>query len=303
MAHDEVPPGWTAGFRRRRTPTWTVRDLSAVIAGTRGAGSLVVRYQPVVSAADATPLAVEALVRWQLPDGSQVPPDQFVGTAESRGLGGALDAVVLQRALHQVRRWDAAGIHVHRVAVNLGRTSVLAPDLLDVVAAACANAGVGADRLVLEVLEHERLDLDVAALDGLQALADAGTTIAVDDFGSGYAGLGLLARLPVGVVKLDRGLLPGPHRVVASGAPSACALLAGTVALARTVGAEVTAEGVETPEQWALVNELGVSHVQGWLFAPALDPDDVTHFWRSHSAPAAAPVLLREGAARDPGSA
>lgn len=268
----------------REPAGWDAADLRELVAGGRSAGQLLVRYQPVVSTATSEPLAVEALVRWQRPDGSLVPPDLFVGAAEAAGLGAALDEVVLHEALHQVLRWDAAGIRVHRVGVNLGRSSIERTDLVDAVARACACAGTGPDRLVLEVLEHERLHLDDGVLDRLQALVDAGTTLAVDDFGCGYGDVGRLAQLPVGLVKLDRSLLPGSGTPLARTAPDPERLIAASVALARAVGAEVTAEGVETPEQRDACARAGVGHLQGWLFAPALEPDAVVALWRAHAA-------------------
>ncbi|PWJ53013.1 EAL domain, c-di-GMP-specific phosphodiesterase class I (or its enzymatically inactive variant) [Quadrisphaera granulorum] len=269
--------------------------LRALLAGSRAAGELLVRYQPVVKATDGEPLAVEALVRWRRPDGSMVPPDLFIGTVERLGLGGELDELVLTEALRQMTRWDAAGIRVHRVGVNLGRTSVLRDDLADVVARACATAGSTPDRLVLEVLEHERLHLDDGALMRLQGLVDAGVTLGVDDFGVGYSGVGRLAQLPVGLVKLDRSLLPGAGTSRARSAPDAELLITAVTAMARQTGADVTAEGVETPEQRAVCLRAGVGTIQGWLFAPAIDGDAVLDYWRAWSpasgrCPQSAPV-------------
>ncbi|WP_180357674.1 EAL domain-containing protein [Streptomyces sp. NP160] len=288
----------TAHRATREPSGWGVADLRELLAGGRSAGELLVRYQPVVRTCDGEPLAAEALVRWRRPDGSLVAPDGFVGVAEAHGLGAALDELVLHEALHQVLRWDAAGVRVHRVGVNLGRSSIERPDLVEAVARACACAGTGPDRLVLEVLEHERLHLDDGVLDRLQALADAGTTLAVDDFGCGYGDVGRLAQLPVGLVKLDRSLLPGSGTPLARTAPDAERLLAAVTALARGVGAEVTAEGVETPEQRAACARAGIGHLQGWLFAPALEPDAVVDLWRSYAASATAPG--QDGGAAQP---
>ncbi len=259
-------------------------DLFALLSGDPCAGELVVQYQPVVATADAEPLGAEALVRWRRPDGEVVMPDAFVRTAEASGLGTSLDEAVLRRAAQQVLAWDATGIRVHRVGVNLGRSSVLSPDLPRVVERACADAGIGPDRLMLEVVEHEELELTCAVLDRLQALVDDGVTLAVDDFGAGYAGAGLLQALPVGVLKADRVLLPCSSRPAARTAPRPGAVLAGVVALAAAAGAEVTAEGAETPEHLALLRDLGVPHAQGWLFAPSLDPDALTDHWRAWAA-------------------
>lgn len=290
---DAAVPQPAAAPPAGRQPTgWGPADLRALLAGSRAAGELLVRYQPVVRTLDAEPLAVEALVRWRRPDGSLVPPDAFVGVAEAHGLGGVLDEVVLRESLHQVRRWDEAGVRVHRVGVNLGRTSIEREDLLEVVARACACAGPGADRLVLEVLEHERLRLDAGVLERLQALVDAGATLAVDDFGSGYGGLGRMAQLPAGLVKLDRSLLPGAGTPTARTAPDPERLLAAVTTLAQSAGAEVTAEGVETPEQRAACARAGIGHLQGWLFAPALEADAVVEVFRAHAAARAAEPLL-----------
>lgn len=263
-------------------------DLLALLSGDPRAGELVVQYQPVVATADAEPLGAEALVRWRRLDGGVVMPDAFVRTAEASGLGTSLDEAVLRRAAQQVLAWDATGIRVHRVGVNLGRSSVMSPDLPRVVERACADAGIGPDRLMLEVVEHEELDLTSAVLDRLQALVDDGVTLAVDDFGAGYASAGLLQALPVGVLKADRVLLPCATRPAARTAPRPGAVLAGVVALAAAAGAEVTAEGAETPEHLALLRDLGVPHVQGWLFAASLDPDALTDHWRAWAAGRAA---------------
>lgn len=259
-----------------------LEDLRGLLAGHRTAGQLLVRYQPVVRACDAFPLGVEALVRWRRADGVLVPPDAFVGAAEEQGLGGVLDELVLREAVHQVARWDREGVRVHRVGVNMGRTSVQRQDLVDVVADACARAGTSTDRLVVEVLEQHGLELDAGVLDRLQALVDAGTTLAVDDFGSGYGDVGRLAQLPVGLVKLDRSLLPGSGAPRARTAPDPERLLVAATTFARALGADVTAEGVETVAQRDVCVGAGVGTLQGWLFAPALEPAAVAELWRSH---------------------
>lgn len=257
------------------------RSLRAVLDGRSGHGSLEVHYQPVVSVADGSPLGAEALVRWCHPRFGLVAPDSFVGAAEAAGLGGCLDTHVLLVALRQLATWDATGMTVHRVGVNLGRSSLHAPGLVATVEQACDLSGTAPARLMLEVVEHDELTLTPPRLAAVQALADADVTFALDDFGAGHAGVGLLGRLPFGVLKLDRSLLPGPHRTVAATAPDVRALLGGVVGLAAAVGAEVTAEGVETPAHRELVAELGVPHAQGWLYAPAMPAGAFETWWRA----------------------
>jgi EAL domain-containing protein (putative c-di-GMP-specific phosphodiesterase class I) len=122
----------------------------------------------------------------------------------------------------------------------------------------------------------------------VQDLTDADVTLALDDFGAGHAGVGLLGRLPFGVLKVDRSLLPGPHRCAAASAPEARAVLRGVVALAAAVGVEVTAEGVETPAQRELVAGLGVAHAQRWLYARAMPVQGFADWWTARVAAAAA---------------
>jgi EAL domain-containing protein (putative c-di-GMP-specific phosphodiesterase class I) len=257
-----------------------LRALRGVLSGEAGHGALEVYFQPVVGIGDGGPLGAEALVRWCHPQLGLLPPDTFVPAAERAGLGLRLDAAVLDLALRQVAAWDVEGMRVHRVGVNLGRTSLHAPELLDVVHRACASAGVLPDRLMLEVVEHDELTLTPARLAVVQALADADITLALDDFGAGHAGVGLLGRLPFGVLKADRSLLPGPHRVASAHAPDARRVLAGVVALAAVVGVEVTAEGIETPAHRELVADLGVPHAQGWLYSRALPAPAFAAWWR-----------------------
>jgi len=262
------------------TTSSLVGDLRAALAGVPGHGALEVHYQPVVGIADGGPLGAEALVRWCHPRLGLLSPDTFVPAAERAGLGLQLDAAVLDLALRQLATWDVEGVRVHRVGVNLGRTSLHSPELLDVVQHACGRAGVLPDRLMLEVVEHDELTLTPERLAVVQALADADITLALDDFGAGHAGVGLLGRLPFGVLKADRSLLPGPHRTAAAHAPDARRVLAGVVALAAAVGVEVTAEGIETPAHRELVADLGVPHAQGWLYSRALPAPAFAAWWR-----------------------
>ncbi len=274
--------GATADNAGVTTPgTSLARSLRAVLDGGSGHGSFQVHYQPVVAVADGAPLGAEALVRWCHPRFGLVSPNAFVGVAEAVGLGGRLDTHVLRTALRQLAAWDLGGLRVHRVGVNLGRSSLHSADLVGTVERACELSGTTADRLVLEVVEHDELDLTAPRLAAVQALADADVTIALDDFGAGHAGVGLLGRLPFRVLKLDRSLLPGPHRTVAAAAPDVRALLGGVVGLASAVGAEVTAEGVETAAHRELVADLGVPHAQGWLYAPALPAEAFEAWWRA----------------------
>ncbi|CAA9393899.1 MAG: diguanylate cyclase/phosphodiesterase (GGDEF & EAL domains) with PAS/PAC sensor(s), partial [uncultured Quadrisphaera sp.] len=160
-------------------------------ADRAAAGALVVHYQPVVDLVTGLPSGVEALVRWHHPRRGLVPPDSFLALAEAAGLGPALDRWVLHQALHQMAGWDAAGlVGLDRVAVNLGVSSVRSPTLGEDVAVALRAAAMTPQRLLLEITEHDELQADRAAAETLLALREAGVTIALDDFGAGYASIG-----------------------------------------------------------------------------------------------------------------
>ncbi len=254
-------------------------------ADRAAAGALVVHYQPVLDLVTGRPSGVEALVRWHHPRRGLVPPDSFLALAEAAGLGPALDRWVLHQALHQMAGWDAEGlVGLERVAVNLGVSSVRSPTLGEDVAVALRASGTTPQRLLLEITEHDELQADRAAAETLLALREAGVTIALDDFGAGYASIGYLRRWPVNLIKLDRSLLP---RAVEEGAFEAvddpAELLDGVAALAGALGHALVAEGIETEDDERAVRAVGVRYAQGWLYARALPPAELAVWWRANS--------------------
>ena len=249
-------------------------------------GHLVLHYQPAVDLVTGLPSAIECLVRWQHPRRGMVPPDEFLPLAESAGLGADVDRWVLHAALEQVAAWDAARAlpSMHRVAVNLGISSMRSPTLVPDVEAALAASGCGPERLILEITEHDELPFDPAAAQRLLHLRHSGVSVALDDFGNGYSSVGYLRRWPVNVIKLDRSLLP------LAGAGGAFAaiddpveLLDGVVALAAALGHDVVAEGVETVEDDRAVRAVGVRYGQGWLYARPMEAEHLASWWAERS--------------------
>ncbi len=255
--------------------------------GPADVGSLVLHYQPVLDLVTGEPIGVEALVRWQHPRRGLVPPDTFLPLAEAAGLGDVLDRWVLHQALHQLVSWDREGlVGLARVAVNLGVSSVRSPSLGPDVEAALRAAGVTHDRLLLEITEHEELQADRSAAECLLRLREAGVTIALDDFGAGYASIGYLRRWPVNVIKLDRSLLP---RAIEEGAFEAvddpAELLDGVAALAGALGHALVAEGIETADDERAVRAVGVRYGQGWLYSRPLPAAELATWWRGRTRP------------------
>ena len=280
-------------------PVHLLRDLRRMFAtapapladGDQGPGHLVVLYQPIVDVRTGLPDYVEALVRWSHPTRGTVLPDTFLPLAENAGVAALLDRAVMARALSQLAAWDADGVGVRRVSVNLGGASMREGGLCEVVLRACREAGVGVGRLVLEITEHDELDAGGSAVEDLLALRDAGAGVALDDFGAGHASVGYLRRWPAGVVKLDRSLLPG---VVVTAAHEAMLdarhLLRAVSSLVHALDRELLVEGVEDEADLALVVSLGASHAQGYHFSRPLPPEELAGWWAARTAGVIAPA-------------
>jgi diguanylate cyclase (GGDEF)-like protein len=223
-------------------------------------------YQPVQCLADDRPVAVEALLRWRHPQLGDIPPTDFIPLAEDSGHIRCIGSWVLREAITQLSRWEAAGVALPQLYVNLSAKQ-LTDDLPDLVLALLADRGVAPHRLVLEITESHLPD--VAASEALVRLRSAGVQVALDDFGSGYSSLAQLVRLPIDIVKLDRDLVTN---LAEDGGE---AVLTSAVALARSLGMRTVTEGIETAAQLAAVQRAGSDLGQGYLFSKPLPPDEL----------------------------
>jgi diguanylate cyclase (GGDEF)-like protein len=257
-------------------------DLAQDLARAAGAGQLAVHYQPVVRLTDGLTTGFEALVRWNHPDRGLVPPVEFIPLAEETGAITGIGRWVLHEALRQGAEWTAATGAPLRMAVNLSPRQFQDGDVVADVVAALAETGFPAEQLTLEVTEGVLVrDVD-AVVAQLEALRQLGIRIAIDDFGTGFSGLSYLRRLPADIIKIDRsfvGDLPAGR--------SATTLITSIVELARTLGLDVVAEGVETEEQRRALRELGCPWAQGYLFARPEPADRCAAFLVGAGAPTA----------------
>jgi predicted signal transduction protein with EAL and GGDEF domain len=269
---------WAKGEGRDR---WTLFDaerggadvaryrLAADLPAAVEAGQFFCEYQPIVSLADATVTGVEALVRWRHPRYGVVSPDRFIALAEESGLIVELGRRILAEACRAAATWpDAPGQPAPPVSVNVAVRQMRDPRLTGHVLAALEEVGLPPGRLRLEITESALLPGDDTAAAVLRGLAERGVHIAVDDFGTGYSNLAHLRRLPVHILKIDGTFVAG---LAAGARPGADEQIIETVtALGHALGLSVTAEGVETAEQWQTVRRLGVDTGQGWFFSRAL---------------------------------
>ncbi len=247
-----------------------VADRASMLADLRQAqahGRLELHYQPRVDARDGAVRGAEALLRWQRPGHGFVPPAVFVKLLEETGLIERVGLWAIDEALGQLVRWRARGLVLESIAVNLSTRQLRANDLAGRVAQILARHRLRPSDLELEITESIFVDDATQSIATLQRLHDSGIRIALDDFGTGYSSLSYLHRLPIDVLKVDRSFVAEIGE-----RDSALALTRSIVALARSLDLRVVAEGVETPRQEELLRALGCQELQGWLYAPALDP-------------------------------
>jgi diguanylate cyclase (GGDEF)-like protein len=229
-------------------------DLSRALARQE----LQLCYQPQVHADTGEVLGAEALLRWQHPQRGAVSPAVFVPLAEQSGDILAIGRWVLAQACQDALQWPASV----RVAVNVSAAQFRHGALLRDAAAALSASGLPPHRLELEVTESAMLHDADSALAQLSALRQRGVRVAMDDFGTGYSSLSQLRRFRVDRLKIDRSFVRDVDRD-----PTAAHIVRAVVALARDLGMDITAEGVETASQRQAVHHAGVRELQGFLYA------------------------------------
>ena len=222
-------------------------------------------YQPRVDAVSGRIVSAEALLRWPHAERGMIPPSEFVPAAEETGLIDRLGQWVLASAFEQMRRWRAAGMPIHRVAVNVSPRQLKAAGFADMVLDLLARYGLAATDIELELTESVFAgDVD-AVCKVLEPLRRAGMQLALDDFGTGYSSLSSLYRLPVDVIKIDYSFVRDLGI-----RPSAEIMARSIVALAKALRKRVVAEGVETRSQRDHLLRLDCDELQGYLYAQPL---------------------------------
>ncbi|MFH5877468.1 putative bifunctional diguanylate cyclase/phosphodiesterase [Arthrobacter sp. NA-172] len=232
-------------------------------------GEITVHYQPVVDAKSATVTQVEALARWERPDGL-VPPSEFIPAAERSGLINAIGQEVLSQACAQLRSW-LAGDSKRAVAVNVSAVQLREKGYADAVLGTLAAAGIDGAQLILKVTESVFLDPASPITGQLAMLRRQGIRVALDDFGTGYSSLGRLQDLPVDILKIDRTFVSVIHT-----GEEDLPILTSMSAMAHHLGHRITAEGVESPEQARHLLHLGCDALQGYLFSRPVPPQELS---------------------------
>ena len=252
------------------------RELRRAI--DRGEFSLL--YQPLIDLRTGSNCGAEALLRWEHPELGAVPPAQFIRVAEESGYIEHIGRWVLYEACRQMKRWQGDGAAPRRLAVNVSARQIRKPGLVDLVAECTRAAGVAPSCLELEITETVLIDHGPGVERMLQDLAAMGARISLDDFGTGFSSMAYLKRFAVHNVKIDRVFVEGLGRDADSEA-----IVAAIIAMAHALGKTVTAEGIETTEQWSLLCKLGCDRAQGFAFSRPLSAAQFAEFLRVDSAP------------------
>jgi diguanylate cyclase (GGDEF)-like protein/PAS domain S-box-containing protein len=247
------------------------RRLSRALQEAIRLDQIQLAYQPKVDLHTGLLSGVEGLARWTLEDGSSVPPAEFIPLAERRGLIGPLGDRVLERAVGQLAQWRTQGLPLPVVAINFSALQFHRNEPARQVADALARHDVPPQLLELELTESlliGEMDTVMQALKDLRAL---GIALSIDDFGTGYSSLAYLRRFPIQYLKIDRRFVMD---MVTD--PGALEVVKMIVSLAHRLGLRCIAEGIETPEQLALLRAIGCDEGQGFLLARPMSAQDLT---------------------------
>ena len=226
-------------------------------------------YQPVVDLDDGRMVGVEALIRWIEPDGTIIPPNDFIPLAEELGLIERIGDWVVRELTYQVSAWQELDIDLE-VGFNLSPRQFWQPDLADRIQREFRAGGVDPSKVLVEVTETSAMmDPDRAQVI-LRELTDAGFSIAIDDFGTGYSSLSRLRHMPVRVLKIDRSFVSNVHED-----RQAASIVSAFLELASGLDLVTLAEGIETPEELAFLRERGCKLGQGYYFSKPVPPEEI----------------------------
>jgi predicted signal transduction protein with EAL and GGDEF domain len=231
--------------------------------------ALAVHYQPQVDLLTGRVAGVEALARWTHPRFGAVAPVEFISVAEETGLIGPLGSFVLGETCRAVAAWRSEGLRL-AATVNVSAHQLDDPGFVASVGEHLEAAGLEPSGICLELTESALMGAGELPRHALAALKELGLYVAIDDFGTGYSSLAALKRLPVEVVKVDRGFVDGLGTD-----PDDSAIVASVLSLAHAMGLHVIAEGVETPLQASELVALGCTVAQGYLWSPAVPAEQI----------------------------
>lgn len=241
-------------------------------------GQIAVHYQPKADMRTGLIRGVEALARWTHPDAGDISPGRFVPLAEQYGLIHPLTFTVMEQALAQVSCWSRRGLRLS-LAVNLSPLLLDWPGLANGILEVVERFQVPPEQLNFEITESSLVDADSGARGLLARLRLRGFGLSIDDYGTGFSSMQQLTRVPFTELKIDRSFVHGAH-----GRKQLRAILGAAIDMASEMGLVTTAEGIETLEDWRLVQRLGCALGQGFFIAAAMPGEDIPSWLKTHRA-------------------
>ena len=266
--------------------------LCPEIATALDIGEIRPWYQPQISTETGHITGVEALARWCHPTRGMIAPAGFLPALEDAGRLGKLGRIMLDHALSDLRKWDAAGLHVPHVSLNSSPEKLRNPRLADQIGWTLDRHGITPDRLCIELLETvvaSAADDDIVART-IGLLAAMGCRIDLDDFGTGHASISTLRGVDVHRLKIDRSFVSRLDRE-----PRQQRLVSAILLMAEQLDLDTLAEGVETPAEHALLAQLGCRHVQGFGIARPMPADQCADWIAAHAASIPPLPLIQRG--------
>ena len=244
------------------------------------AGDLSMAYQPLIELASGKVVGFEALARWEH-EGNPIAPGEFIPVAEESGLIVQLGRWALDTAVQTLADWDRkTGTRLPiSVNVNLSPVQISRDDVAAAVSGALSASGIDGDRLTLELTEGAIIQDPERVAKALKALQRFDVKIAMDDFGTGFTSLASLQTLPIDILKIDQRFVSG---MLADG--DSTAIVRAILSLARALGMETTAEGIDSADLAEMLTELGCTYGQGFFYAEAMPADDALVYWLERSA-------------------
>lgn len=250
---------------------YSADELRAAIAN----GELVNYYQPKVVTSTGRVMGVETLVRWQHPEDGIVFPDEFIGVAETHGLIDDLTRAVLTAAFTQSKLWLESGLML-QVSVNLSMDNLVSTDFVDLVVGLAAKSGVPPQMMMLEVTETQLMKDLRTPLEILTRLRLKRFRLSLDDFGTGNSSLAQLRDIPFEELKIDQSFVHG-----ACNNEKLLTMFDSCLSLAKQLGLEAVAEGVESQADWDFVRHRGCDIAQGYFIAKPMPAADLPEWIRS----------------------
>ena len=229
---------------------------------------LLLHYQPKVDVHDGRIVGAEALIRWRHPEKGMVPPGDFIPVAEESGLVILIGEWVLRAACAQIKIWQDSGMLPRRVAINVSARE-FTPVLPNRVDSMLDKHGLSPDWIELEITEGMLMNSSEKVIAMMGEVTDLGVTLSLDDFGTGYSSLSYLKRFPIDTLKIDRSFVIG-----IPGDKDDCAIASAIIGMAKQLGLNVIAEGVEDAEQFDFLRKAGCDEIQGYYFSRPLPSED-----------------------------